>query len=325
MIISDSITAEYETLTTGSGCVELKSWTTVSMTGADRQLFLHNMCTNHIKRLTPGTGCEAFCTDVKGKIVAHVFVIAREDRLDLLMVPDQVETFINHLDRYIIREDVQLVDKTDKVSWLVLAGSATEAKLTDLGVTDIAELQDVWKHADAKIGGVDCLIVRSTSLWPNSFLLQCPSDQQPAVLGRLQESSISVCSAEALDVLRIEAGTPLFDIDFTSSHLPQEVDRDAQTINFNKGCYLGQETVARIDALGQVNRKVTLLQFVDETVPAVGLELSTPEKGVGEVTSGCWSLAKKAPLALAMIRRGANAVGKQLDSELGAAEVLAKD
>lgn len=317
----ESIAAEYESLTTGSGCVELKKWTTVSMTGADRQLFLHNMCTNHIKRLTPGTGCEAFCTDVKGKIVAHVFVIAREDRLDLLMVPDQAETFINHLDRYIIREDVQLVDQTDKISWLVLAGSATEAKLTDLGVTDIAELQDAWKNTDVKIGGVDCLVVRSASLWPNSFFLQCPSDQQLAVIGQLQEAGIDVCSVEALEVLRIEAGTPLFNIDFTSSRLPQEVDRDAQAINFNKGCYLGQETVARIDALGQVNRKVTLLQFSGETIPTVGLELSTPGKGVGEVTSSCWSPVKKGPSALAMIRRGANTVGKQLDSDLGVAKV----
>lgn len=265
--------AEYEALTSGSGYVELKNWSTVTMTGEDRLSFLHNMCTNDICGLPVGENCEAFCTDVQGKIVAHVFVIARDDRLELLMVPGQAETLIAHLDRYIIREDVTLADATGDYGWKFVGSGETASELSECFSLGIE-------------GGV-------------------------------------ACCQEAWEAVRIEAGLPLFDVDFDSSNLPQEVDRNARAINFNKGCYLGQETIARIDALGHVNKKVVLLKFAGETAPPVGLELSVADKNVGRVTSACWSPRFKAPLALAMVRRGSNDLESQLESEFGVATVIA--
>jgi len=272
---SQSFSDDYQTLTAGSGFVELKNWSTVTMTGEDRHSFLHNMCTNDIKRLSVGESCEAFCTDVKGKIVIHAFVIAREDRLELLAVPEQAETLIAHLDRYIIREDVTLTDATDDLIWRFVGGGET--------------ISDSIKLGDAP-----------------------PNDDSDGV----------ACSYETWEAFRIEAGLPLFGIDFDNSHLPQEINRDKLAISFNKGCYLGQETIARIDALGHVNQKVVQIKFATETVPPVGLELGVAGKSVGQVTSSCWSPQHDAPLALARVRRGSNEVGNELESTLGVAAVI---
>jgi folate-binding protein YgfZ len=127
----------------------------------------------------------------------------------------------------------------------------------------------------------------------------------------------------AFDVARIEAGMPLFKVDFDDSNLPQEVGRDKEAISFTKGCYLGQETVARIDGLGHVNQRIVGVQFTGHEVPAVGTELILAGAAVGRVTSSAFSPALGAPLALAMVRREANAVGTRLESAVGACEVIA--
>jgi len=265
-----SLSDEYETFRTGNGYVELTESSTVAMTGADRLTFLHNMCTNDIKRLQPGDRCEAFCTDVKGKIVAQMFVIAGDERLDLVSMPGQAGELIAHLDRYIIREDVALADVSDETRWHFVGG---------------------------RVDG--------------SVVAACSRD----AMGKK-------CGAEIWDAVRVELGLPLFGIDFDNTNLPQEVNRDAEAINFNKGCYLGQETIARIDALGHVNQKVVMLKFAGEQVPPVGLECTAEGKIVGRVTSSCWSPKFEAPLALAMVRRGSNDVDAELDSEAGRATVV---
>jgi hypothetical protein len=122
--------------------------------------------------------------------------------------------------------------------------------------------------------------------------------------------------------VRIEAGFPLFGGDFDSDNLPQEVNRNPFAIHFNKGCYLGQETVARIDALGHVNRKLVLVQFAGETLPAVGEALQADSNVVGQVTSRCWSPHLQCPLALAMVRRGSNEPGSRLEGTEGTATVI---
>jgi folate-binding protein YgfZ len=110
----------------------------------------------------------------------------------------------------------------------------------------------------------------------------------------------------------------------TAENLPQEIDRNPQAISFTKGCYLGQETVARIDALGHVNRMLRGVRFSCDSVPVAGTPLfsDSPDRPVGQVTSSCWSPRLEAPLAMAFLRRGNHEPGTRLNSELGAAEVV---
>jgi tRNA-modifying protein YgfZ len=288
--------ADYDALTTRCGVIQLAGWSQVQVSGRDSASFLHNMCTNDIRKLEPGQSCEAFFTDVKGKIVTHVLVIATGEHIELLTVPGQAERLITHLDRYIIREDVQLADVTNEFVWFYVIGP--------------------------KAGEINAenheLIVRSDLLWPGGFLVRVRSgDSNPfATLPTINTTS------PAWNALRVESQLPLFGTDFDDSNLPQEVNRDKLAINFNKGCYLGQETIARIDALGHVNKMLVLVKFTGEQIPVVGSKLTNDGKDVGTITTSGWSPRLAASAAIALVRRGANDIGTELQSDAGNAKIV---
>ena len=117
-------------------------------------------------------------------------------------------------------------------------------------------------------------------------------------------------------------GIPLFGQDITDDNLPQEVNRDSVAISFTKGCYLGQETVARIDALGRVNRKLVGLAFSGDQVPSVGALIERDGKRLATITSSCHSTQLGKPLALGYVKRGLEQPGTQLASDFGTVEVV---
>lgn len=125
------------------------------------------------------------------------------------------------------------------------------------------------------------------------------------------------------NALRIEAGLPLAGVDYGEGTLPQELSRDARAISFTKGCYLGQETVARIDAVGHVNKKLVGVKFTIASPPSIDAELQKDEKPVGAITSLTYSPVLDAWLGLALVRRGSNEPGTKLDCGGEEAEVVA--
>ena len=291
---------QYLALRDGRGFVELVDWSSVTVTGADRQTFLHNFCTNDIRRLVPGQSCEAFFTSVKGKILGHGLVSCREDELVIVTVPGQGPSLVAHLDRYVIREDVAVRDSTAERSYLLLSDSGLMDEVL------LALPQMSWD-----------LIGR-----PTSGLVEVPTSELPALRKALLEQRATECDLAAFDTLRIEAGMPLFGVDFNTDNLPQEVGRDKLAISFTKGCYLGQETVARIDALGHVNQQVGGVEFAGTEVPRSGMELTRAGHVAGHVTSATFSPRLNAPLALAMLRRDAHSPGSELESVAGGGRVI---
>ncbi len=157
---------------------------------------------------------------------------------------------------------------------------------------------------------------------PGSYFIAGERGSLDAVSLVLEAEGAIPCGREVLETVRIEAGFPWFGADITVANLPQEVARDRQAIHFNKGCYLGQETVARIDALGHVNKSLVSLRFSGQTVPPPGTELRSGEQVVGTVTSASWSPLLQAPLALGYIRRGHSALGGKSTSDAGDAEIV---
>jgi len=329
--------SSYVALSQDGGFVELPAWSSVSIRGRDRQGFAHNFCTNDIRRLLPGQCCEAFVTNVKGKILGHGLFTCREEEIVIITTPEQGPKLVAHLERYIIREDVEVRDTTGERAYLLLAGGpparhafaawATAGKSTALagenlpsswstGHTALAHVAVHWIRWDL-LGDVFCLLleVKSTELARvcQAFLAG------ESVFRRV----VPQCSQEAFQALRIEAGMPLFGIDFDENNLPQEVGRDREAISFTKGCYLGQETVARIDALGHVNQRIAGVRFFGEVTPPSGMELLAAGGKVGRVTFATYSPRLGAPLALAMVRCPANTPGTRLESPLGPCEVVA--
>jgi tRNA-modifying protein YgfZ len=313
--------AQYEALTAGVGLARHFQRTQVELTGRDRATFLNNFCTNDVRRLEPGGGCEAFVTSVQGKVLGHVFVFCRPESLVIDTVPGQGAALVAHLDRYLIREQVELHDRSAEWAELLLAGPLAEQLLAQGGAA-LPPAGGRLMNADATLFGHAVSLRRVDVTGPDGFFISCDSSAAASTLEKLLEAGAISCDAAAVEAARIEAGFPLFGVDITDKNLPQEVGRDAQAISFTKGCYLGQETVARIDALGHVNRTLVGVRFGGVDVPPSGTELFADEQPVGAVTSAAFCPKLAAPLALAYVRRGYNTPGTPLASPQGDAQVV---
>ena len=275
-----SLLEQFELLKKGSAFVRLES-TVIEISGDDRQTFLHNFCTNEIKGLETGQACEAFVLNGKGKTIAHVHVLNVGDKLLLHGVSGIGQVLMEHLDKYIIREDVQLADVSADRKVTFTPG---QSELTNNAVAASKESGQV--EANVELAGFGNLVI---------------SDAE------MQGTEVPVA---ALEMLRVEKRTPKFGCDIDDSNLPQELLRDNKAISFNKGCYLGQETVARIDAMGKVNRVLVAIEMSDE-LPA-GSELIAGDKAMGKTTSVAWSTSKDCWTGLAIVRRPNEVAGSVL-------------
>jgi folate-binding protein YgfZ len=317
---------QYIALSKKCGFVELAEWSSITITGNDRQGFLHNFCTNDIRRLAPGQCCEAFITNVKGRVIGHGLVTCRDESLVLITVPQQAATVIAHLDRYVIREDVQLLDSTSSRAYFLLAGdsgwiektiSITETK------TEVRSIRPLIVNVEVNLADMPVRWIAWDLLGPVFCgLVEINTRDAGRARDAMVERKLRPCSEAAFHALRIEAGTPLFRLDFDERNLPQEVGRNDRAISFTKGCYLGQETVARIDALGHVNQHLAGVRFAGDVLPKSGYDLLHDGKTAGHVTSTTYSPKLQAPLALAMLRREQCALGTQLASAAGPCEVI---
>ena len=228
----------------------------LAVSGPDRAKFLHNLLTNEIKRLPAGKGCEAFVTSPQGKTLAYVKVLAADDAILLGADPGGIAALLPHLQKYGVFDDVVIDDRSATTFELHLAGPAAEEIVRSAGAglpenTDLA-------HAGTEMFGQPVRVVRESPAGLPGFTLlgdvPAGSSVKVSLLAAGRDLGLVEAVPEVFEILRIEAGTPVFGKDITDKNLPQEIDRDARAINFVKGCYLGQETVARLDALGHVNQ-----------------------------------------------------------------------
>jgi folate-binding protein YgfZ len=311
--------AEYSALTQRCGLADWRDRTLIELTGADRANFLHNFSTNDINKLGPGQGCELFITDIKGKTLGHGSVLCRTESLVLETTAGQAEKLIAHLDRYLLREQVTLEDRSQQWTQLLLAGPQAADVIQSQFEIDLP--QQPLDHAKLEIASDTLNIYGTDSCGPAGFCLWGTPDAVHRAALRLANNAV-VCGPQAVNTVRLEAGTPWYGVDITDDNLPQEVGRNERAISFSKGCYLGQETVARIDALGHVNRTLCGLRFASPEVPATGTQLNRQGNSVGWVTSAAFSPRLSSPLALAYIRRGHEQPRTKLDSDSGPAEVV---
>src|SRR5262249_29141616 len=140
-------------------------------------------------------------------------------------------------------------------------------------------------HETFKIAGHDITICHVDYAGPDSCIIQLRQNDADTLKSAIKNAGAIACGHDALESARLEAGFPLFGLDITPENLPQEIARDSRAISFTKGCYLGQETVARIDAIGHVNRLLVGVKFSGDAIPEGGTELLAAGQKIGEVTS----------------------------------------
>ncbi|MCG8587046.1 MAG: hypothetical protein MI757_20260 [Pirellulales bacterium] len=310
----------YQALSVDAGFVDAGARTQIEVAGQDRTAFLHNMCTQDVKRLAPGEGSEAFFTDAKGHVLAFVDLFVAPSSIVIETVPEQGEAIVAHLDKYIIREDVELTRRDEQWAQLLVAGQQSSEVLRKIASAPLPERP--WQHVPNRIADCDVYVRRVLHVGPTSMAIVCEHTIRDEVAAALEGAGMVRCEDEVFETRRIESKTPWFGKDITSRNLPQELDRNATAISFNKGCYIGQETIARLDALGHVNKLLVAIKFDGTQVPPPGTALSADGQAVGEVTSSTFSPQHDAPFALAYVRHALTATGSRLESLVGEAEVV---
>lgn len=314
------VATEYRQAREGAALFDISHHGKVEMTGADAARFLHNLCTNEIIKLPVDAGCEAFLTTAQAKVVADVLVWHLQapdgqESLWLDLAPGTAEKVVEHLDRFIISEQVELTDRSREFAQLHLAGPEAKAVLGKALREEMPHLQDL-QQMTARFGAeAACQIRRHDPLGLLGYDLVCRNGAAAVVWQALLEAGARPAGLAAYEVLRVEAGTPVDGVDISEANLPQEIGRTERAVSFNKGCYIGQETVARLRTYGHVNRSLVGLKLVtDEAVPR-GSRLYRDGKDVGEVTSAVRSPRLQRGIALAYVRRGSQEPGTVLEVE----------
>jgi folate-binding protein YgfZ len=306
---------EYAALRERAVVIDLGDRGLVAATGADRVPFLQGMLTNDVARLGPGAGCAALLLTIQGRVVADLVVTADPDALVLDVDWRAQAAMVAALDALIIADDVELAP--DDATTLVGMAGPDAMRLVPL-VADLAP----YGHGRGEVGGVDVRIVRADAAGPVAVVLHAPRAHAAAVWEALIAAGALPCGRDAMEARRIELGVPRFGLDMGEKTLALEVPVE-DAISITKGCYLGQEVIARGTARGHVNRRLCGLVF-DGPGPVAGAPLASGGREVGTVTSVASSIALGRPIGLGFVRREHWDPGVELLVGSGSAQATAR-
>lgn len=316
---------EYAAATEWAAVFDVSDRVQIEATGADRASFLHNFCTNDVKGLSAGRGCEAFVTSVKGRVLGHVFVWVGAESLFLNASPETEPGLLEHLGRYAALENVELQGRTDELAELYVTGPECLERLSTL--SEAAAGLDVLTHGAFEFPDDAGTVALRRSDWFNTpgASVVVPRERIAGVWKTLVDAGFSPAGNAAFETLRIEAGLPLYGVDVTDENLAQEVARTERAISFEKGCYLGQEPIARLDAMGHVNRELRNLRLETGPTPEPGSPVVSPEdeKEIGRITSAVASAKTNTPVALAYLRSKYVDAGTRLLVDAGGVRIPA--
>jgi hypothetical protein len=293
--------SELNAVRQGAALFDVSDRVQLQLIGPDAKTFLHSFCTNNVTSLATSHGCEAFVTNVKGKILNHVAVFVTDTDVWLEMGPCDENALAAHFDRYVIREKVEFLSRTVDLGELLLVGPEAARLLHDvLGLT--GEL-GLWQHGVGVLEDESVVVRRSDLADQPTYLLSAIRPLLPRLWSSLVRAGAVAAGAEVFHACRIQAGYPLYGVDLSVDNLAQEAGRTAAAISFTKGCYLGQEPIARLDALGHVNRLLCSVDIAAESPPEPGARVVNDQgETVGAVTSAARLVGLQRCVALALIR-----------------------
>jgi folate-binding protein YgfZ len=287
----------------------------IEAVGPEAIKFIQNLSSNDVAGLPPGSGCEAFFTNMHAKPIAHALVYrVKKDGGDSLWMdtaPGLGEKLVKHLDHFLISEQVELIDRTREWAQLHVAGPQAGSILAGAVGGELPE--QPLQHG--LHGGFP--IRRNDVLGTPGYDVLSPGDRASDLWKRLRHAGAKPSGLQAHEVLRVEAGTPVYGKDFDETNIALEVGRTRQAICYTKGCFLGQEPLVRIRDLGHVNRLLLGLKTGEAEVLPRGAKLFREGKEVGQVTSSVVS-PRLGAIALAYLRRGSQEPGTVVEVETAA-------
>ena len=276
------------------------------VTGEDRGRFLNGYVTCDVAALEPGAGAPGFFTDVKGGILADAVITACAAGLRVAVPAGRARALIAHLGRYVLADRVELAAREDLRQLLVAGPGAGEL------VAQLAPEEPVpWSLRAATVAGRPVEIQRQRDLGAPVYVLWASAADAAVVADELTTRGAEPVGFDALESLRILAGVARYGVDFDDSRFPQETGLD-DAVSYTKGCYLGQEVVARIHYRGHVNHALRGLRGAGATLPPSGAALEYEGQEVGRLGSVTRSPATGEAVGLAILHRKAAAIGTEV-------------
>ncbi len=306
---------EFEALRNSCGLYDLGFRGRISVTGGDRARWANGMVTNNIRDLAAGRGVYAFLLNPQGRILGDMVVYNEGEALTVETDRSQIEKIIATFDHFIIMDDVEVKDISESWTALGLAGPKSRAILNAAGI-EVPELDPLQTHiarCSCDCGCVHCTVVRGEDASQESYEVWLAPKDVYATWQALIAGGATPVGSEALEMQRIVSGVPLYGVDIRERDLPQETEQ-MRALNFNKGCYVGQEIVERIRSRGNVHRKFAGFQIDGVAEIAAGDKVSWGDKEVGEITSVAILRRPSAErtVALGYIRREVGVPGREV-------------
>jgi folate-binding protein YgfZ len=286
------IDAQYRQLREECGLLDRSGRGALAVSGSEAAEYLQGQLTNDVEALAPGEGLYAALLDRKGHMQADMRVLRLSpEEIWIDTEPEALAAAQRHLEMYKVGRDVAIANLTSEREILSLIGPRS---------AEIAGTAVLPEHASeaARCGGVECLAVGTA----NGIDLIAKPAEAASLRDALTGAGAAEVSPEAAEVVRIEAGTPRFGAEMSSETMPAEAGIVERAVSFTKGCYIGQEPVARLHYKGRPNRHLRGLELSAPAEPGATLRLG--EKEAGRLGSACVSPAR-GPIGLAIVRREA--------------------
>lgn len=305
-----SVAQEYAALRSRAALVDFSFLSVFELFGPDATSFLQGMISNDVNQVSGGEGCLATILTPIGKLIADLTVLKfSEEKFWIICRAELKEKVVQTLNRFIVTDQVEVKDVLN-MSALGILGPASSNCLKKT----VASLpKKACDHVQVCLCDQPVILLRDARFGVDGYQIWFSSDRSAAIRAWL-EKQCGACSAsaEAFEILRIEAGVPVFRIDFDETNIPLESNLD-HALDFQKGCYTGQEVIARVTYLGNISKKLTGLLVEGDKIPARGEEVSADGRVIGRVTSATLSLTLGRPIALAYIQRKYLEPGTQVE------------
>ncbi|HYB30455.1 MAG TPA: glycine cleavage T C-terminal barrel domain-containing protein [Solirubrobacteraceae bacterium] len=306
---SKTLSTDYRAITEACGVLDRSERGKLALSGTDAASFLQGQVSNDVEGLAPGAGCYAAFLTPKGKMLGDVRILNAGDELLLDTERVALQALFNMVRRFSIGYQVELHKRTLERGLVSLIGPESAA-LAGAGALPSEENA----HATASIGSLRVRAIRTDV----GIDLLCEAADTEALRAALEEAGAIAIGEAAAECLRIEHGRPRYGVDLDETVIPQEAGLNERAVSFTKGCYVGQETVARLFYRGKPNRQLRGLRLSAPAEP--GEELTCEGRPVGRLTSVA-SSPRFGPIGLALVRREAPpgtavAVGEGLAGEV---------
>jgi folate-binding protein YgfZ len=293
MAVTDALAAEHQVLETGCGLLDRSERGKLALTGPDAKVFLNGQVTNEVEALEPGDGCYAAFLTHKGKMLGDLRILDLGHELWLDTERSALQELFNLIQRFKVGYDLELHKRTVECGLVSLIGPQAREVA---GAGSLPQCE----HANAA-GELDGLAVRLVATDVGVDLI-CTAADVEALARRLEARGAEAVSEPAAEALRVARGRPRYGIDIDDTTIPQEAGLNERAVSFTKGCYVGQETVARLHYRGKPNRHLRGLRLSGPAGP--GDELRLGDRPVGRLGTVALS-PRLGTIGLALVRREA--------------------